>query len=52
MCVMFNDEYIFVGFNDGRVCCIFKLEMKKSDRKKNFCFFDVGCCCIFLMIVV
>ncbi|XP_068716726.1 leucine-rich repeat serine/threonine-protein kinase 2-like isoform X1 [Montipora capricornis] len=51
-CVTSNDEYIFVGLNNGTVRCILKSEMKKSDRKKNFRFFAVGRHRILSMIVV
>lgn len=42
-CVMLNDEYIFVGLSDGKVCCVLKIEMKKSDKKCMCCSFIVGC---------
>ena len=41
-CVTSNDEYIFVGLNDGKVRCILKTEMKKSDKKRAIRSFTVG----------
>lgn len=41
-CVTSNDEYIFVGLSDGKVRCILKAEMKKSDKKRTFNSFTVG----------
>ena len=41
-CVTSNDEYIFVGLNDGKVRCILKTEMKKSDKKRTSRHFTVG----------
>ena len=41
-CVTSNDEYIFVGLNDGRVRCILRTDMKKSDKKRAFRRFAVG----------
>jgi len=41
-CVTSNDEYLFVGLNDGKVRCILKSEMKKSDKKRSFISITVG----------
>ncbi|XP_078352523.1 leucine-rich repeat serine/threonine-protein kinase 2-like isoform X1 [Oculina patagonica] len=41
-CVTSNDEYIFVGLNDGRVRCVLKSEMKKSDKKRAVRSIPVG----------
>lgn len=41
-CVTSNDEYIFVGLSDGKVRCVLKTEMKKSDKKRTCCSFTVG----------
>jgi len=41
-CVTSNDEYLFVGLNDGKLRCILKSEMKKSDKKRSFISITVG----------
>ena len=41
-CVTSNDEYIFVGLNDGNFCYILKTDMKKSDKKRGVSSITVG----------
>lgn len=51
-CVTSNDEYIFIGLNDGKVRLILKTDMKKSDRKRGLRCFTVGRHRILSMTVV
>ena len=41
-CMASNEAYIFVGLNEGRVHCILRTEMKKSDKKRNHYVISAG----------